>query len=114
MVIGRLIPGFRIVITIVAGAARASFWTFLPSAALSALIWALIYMGIGWALGKQYEQLEPAIDADPRIGFVILLGALVLAGSVVVFRMRRKLVLRLWRRASERAADEDLSDNGSL
>ena len=114
VVIGRLIPGFRIVITIVAGAARASFWVFLPSAAVSALIWALIYMGIGWALGRQYERLEPAIDADPRIGFVMLLGALVLAGSVAAFRMRRKLALRLWRRASEHATDEELSDKGSL
>lgn len=106
VVIGRLIPGLRIVVTIVAGAARASFWVFLPSAALSALIWALTYMGIGWALGKQYERLEPAIDADPRIGFVIFLGALGLAGSVAVFRMRRKLALRLLRRTTKHDGDE--------
>ena len=91
MVIGRLIPGFRIVITIVAGAARASFWKFLPSAALSALIWAVIYMAIGWGLGDQYRRVASAVEADPRVGFGIVLAAVVVVGALVAFRLRRRL-----------------------
>ena len=100
IVIGRLIPGFRIVITIVAGAARASFWKFLPSAALSALIWAVIYMGIGWGLGDQYERVASVVEADPRVGFGIVLGVVVVVGAFVAFRLRRRLFRQLRRRES--------------
>ena len=101
VVIGRLIPGFRIVITIVAGAARASFWKFLPSAALSALIWAVIYMGIGWGLGDQYERVASAVEADPRVGFGIVLVAVVVVGALAAFRLRRRLFRQLRLRKSK-------------
>ena len=94
-VIGRLIPGFRIVITVVAGTARTSFLAFLPSAALSALIWVAIYMGIGWALGDQYKKFSSAINADPRVGLVIVIGAIGLVIALVAFRIRRRIMRRL-------------------
>ena len=95
VVIGRLIPGFRIVITVVAGTARTSFLAFLPSAALSALIWVAIYMGIGWALGDQYKKFSSAINADPRVGLVIVIGAIGLVLALVAFRIRRRIMRRL-------------------
>ena len=95
VVIGRLIPGFRIVITVVAGTARTSFLAFLPSAALSALIWVAIYMGIGWALGDQYKKFSSAINADPRVGLVIVIGAIGLVIALVAFRIRRRIMRRL-------------------
>ena len=95
VVIGRLIPGFRIVITVVAGTARTSFLAFLPSAALSALIWVAIYMGIGWALGDQYKKFSSAINADPRVGLVIVIGAIGLVIALVAFRLRRRIMRRL-------------------
>jgi membrane protein DedA with SNARE-associated domain len=97
VVIGRLIPGFRIVVTVVAGTARTSFLAFLPSAALSALIWVLIYMGLGWALGSQYEKFSSAIDADPRVGLLILVSAIGLVAAIVAFRLRKRLLKRLRR-----------------
>ncbi len=95
VVFGRLIPGFRIVITVVAGAARASFWKFFVSAALSALIWSLIYMALGWALGEQYERVTTAIGADPRVRIAIVLVVVGLAAGAVGYRLRRRLARRL-------------------
>lgn len=95
VVIGRLIPGFRIVITVVAGTARTNFLAFLPSAALSALIWVVIYMALGWALGDQYEKFSSAIDTDPRVGFVIVIGAIGIVAAIVAFRLRRRIMMGL-------------------
>ena len=97
VVIGRLIPGFRIVITVVAGTARTSFLAFLPSAALSALIWVLIYMGLGWALGDHYKKFSSAINADPRVGLLIVFSATGLVATTVAFRLRKRILKRLRR-----------------
>ncbi len=95
VVIGRVIPGFRRVITVVAGTARTNFLAFLPSAALSALIWVVIYMTLGWALGDQYEKFSSVIDADPRVGLVIVIGAIGVVVALVAFRLRRRIMMRL-------------------
>ncbi len=94
IVIGRLIPGFRVVITVVAGVARGNFLVFLPSAAFSALIWALIYMTLGWVLGSESQQVVAAVRADPRLGFGIALGVAALVSALVALRFRRQLFRR--------------------
>jgi membrane protein DedA with SNARE-associated domain len=96
VVIGRLIPGFRVVITMVAGTARGNFLLFLPSAAFSALIWALIFMTLGWVLGEEYERFRHALVSDPKLSVAIALGLLALIVGVIAFvmRVRRKKAAR--------------------
>jgi membrane protein DedA with SNARE-associated domain len=96
VVIGRLIPGFRVVITIVAGTARGNFWVFLPSAAFSALIWALIFMTVGWVLGEEYQRFRHALVSDPKLSVAIALGllALIVGAIAVLRRARRKKAAR--------------------
>ena len=106
VVIGRLIPGFRIVITIVAGAARGSFWLFVPSAALSALIWVLIYMSLGWALGDEYERVADAVLGDPRVFLGVVLGIIAMVVVFVLFRRRRRILRGLGVRRAAHSDDE--------
>ena len=106
VVIGRLIPGFRIVITVVAGVARGNFLVFLPSAALSALIWALIYMSLGWVLGRESQQVVEAVSADPRLGFGIALGVVTIIAALLALRFRRRLVRRTPEPEKERTPED--------
>ncbi len=93
VVIGRLIPGFRIVITVVAGVARGNFPLFVMSAALSALIWSLVFMSLGWAFGDQYERVLEAVRADPRLAAAVV-GAIVILIAVGVWLWIRRRASR--------------------
>ena len=106
VVIGRLIPGFRLVITMVAGTARGNFLLFLPSAAFSALIWALIFMTLGWVLGEEYERFRHALVSDPKLSVAIALGLVALIGGAIAF------VLRARRKKAARTAAEAESELG--
>ena len=90
----RLIPGFRVILTLVAGVSRVDFRLFVPSVAISALIWASLFMGLGWALGDEYESLVAAIESNPLVGIGIGIGAVILLAAFVAFRIRRRVARR--------------------
>lgn len=62
VVLGRLVPGLRIVMTVVAGALRLRQSTFALGTLVAGLVWATLYFWIGWALGAGYERVA---DAGP-------------------------------------------------
>lgn len=59
IVIGRLIPGFRIVTPIAAGIFEVSYKTFWAYTALAAFIWANIY----WVVGKFFGEIFNALTS---------------------------------------------------
>lgn len=83
VVVGRLIPGLRIVMTIVAGALRVPHPTFVVGTAVAGLVWATLYFWIGYALGAGYRRLAGPSFAPP---WPALAGAalLVIAAAVAV------------------------------
>ena len=90
IVFGRLIPGLRIAIAVAAGIVHVKFWKFGAYTAVSAAIWAGIYMGIGWALGSQYQAVTEAvhrITGAPLLVFGIVAGAAVLVALAVFLRV---------------------------
>ena len=91
----RLVPGFRVILSLVAGASRIDFKWFVPSVAMSATIWASIFMGLGWALGDEYENLISAIENNPIIGIVIAIGVGIMMFGFIVFRLRRSIFRHL-------------------
>lgn len=60
VVLGRLVPGLRIVMTVVAGALRLEQATFALGTLVAGLVWATLYFWIGWALGAGYERVADA------------------------------------------------------
>ncbi len=90
----RLVPGFRVILTLVAGASRIDFRWFVPSVAVSATIWASFFMGVGWALGDEYESLVGAIENNPIIGIGIAIGVGLLLVAFIVLRLRRWIFRR--------------------
>jgi membrane protein DedA with SNARE-associated domain len=91
VVVGRLVPGLRIVMTVVAGVLRLRHRTFVVGTFFAGLLWSTIYFWLGWALGAGYA----------RVGGLAPLEAIWpwAAGAVAL------LALGLfWRRRARRAA----------
>jgi len=75
IVVGRLIPGLRIVMTVAAGALRVDGRVFFTGTALAGMVWATLYFWIGWLAGHGWGRLEGA-----RLGAWPLAAALLVAG----------------------------------
>jgi len=87
VVVGRLIPGLRIVMTVVAGALRLRHATFALGTLVAGLVWATIYFWLGYALGAGYERLAGRVDLEAIWPFA-LAGAAALAVGVLLWRAR--------------------------
>jgi membrane protein DedA with SNARE-associated domain len=88
VVVGRLTPGLRIVMTVVAGALRMDRRVFTLGTAVAGALWATIYFSIGWALGAGYERV--GVDL-PVPGWALAVGvALLVAVAWLVIRRRRR------------------------
>ncbi|HTR77546.1 MAG TPA: DedA family protein [Gemmatimonadaceae bacterium] len=106
VIVGRLTPGLRIVITVAAGALRMSRAKFLGGTAIASVIWAALYYWLGYFLGAGVAgalraALGRAIHDPDRLGALITAAALGAIGAlgVVVWRRTRA------RRRRARAAD---------
>jgi len=96
--VGRLVPGLRIVMTVVAGALRLPAVPFVLGTLVAGLAWATIYFWLGWALAAGVARLGP--EGLPGGGWPIAAGlALGAAGAWLAWR----------RRGRDRAAAEGAS-----
>lgn len=96
VLVGRVIPGVRSLISLPAGAARMPISKFLMWTALGSAVWNALLIGAGIALGTQYELIIEYIDVINNIVY------LTIGVSLGVFFMRR------WnhRRRSREVADQ--------
>lgn len=93
VVVGRLIPGLRIVMTLVAGALRLPHRVFVLGTLVAGLVWATMYFWIGWALGAGYGRL--AGHVPPEVLWPAVVGAAILLLAALLFvraRVRRTSV----------------------
>lgn len=94
IVLGRLIPGLRTPTSIFAGVFEVPYRMFAPATALSAFLWATIYMVLGILLGASYQKLIDYLLGDYRLVALCLALLLVLGVTLVwvarVLAMRRK------------------------
>lgn len=88
VVIGRLIPGVRILVAVIAGVARVRFVIFLASAAAGNTLWAVLYVGLGWGFGNQFEVTLAAVTSDPMRIVAVAGGGAAPARMVVGDRHR--------------------------
>ena len=110
IIVGRLIPGFRIAIAVAAGIAKVQFSRFVIYTAISAIIWASAFMFIGWAIGDTWEE-----DREAIVGVInnplSLLGLGIIVGSAVtVWIYRRKIGKLRWNRRISSDTDEHRRD----
>lgn len=85
---GRLIPVVRSVVSIPAGGDKMPLGKFTLLTAAGSLVWNLIWVGIGWGLGDQWEKAGAWGD---YLQYVVIMGAIVGFVAIVV-RARRKRI----------------------
>ena len=84
--VARFITGLRVVGALLAGASHLSWPRFLLFNALGAVVWAITFGAVGYALGYSWHTLEQWIG---RSG-LILLAALLIIGALAILRARRR------------------------
>jgi membrane protein DedA with SNARE-associated domain len=86
----RMVPIVRSLISIPAGIDRMPLPTFVLFTALGSALWNAVLVGAGWALGSQWERVEVVVDYAQYV--VIGVGAL-----AVLWFLRRRAFARLGR-----------------
>ena len=83
VLLGRLVPTVRSVISIPAGVARMPLLPFVGYTTLGSAVWNTVLTAAGWFLGDRWELIQPYLDALEWAGLGLL------AAGIVVFVWRR-------------------------
>jgi membrane protein DedA with SNARE-associated domain len=82
----RFIPLIRSLISLPAGLARMNFWIFLLLTTLGTLIWNLVLVNVGAAVGESWETIVHYMDIYSNFAY----AAIVIIFLVVVIKFYRK------------------------
>ncbi len=87
VLVGRIIPGIRTLISIPAGLARMPFITFLAATFIGAYVWCTLLIGAGYILGHQWTLISVYL----KQALPFLLGTGVIALAFYFWITRRSL-----------------------
>ena len=104
LTINRFLPGIRAFFFVAAGMARLSIWRVAFWGGLSAILWNLLVIGAGYALGGNLERLQALFARYTTIAWV-LIG---LVFTIFIVRM-----VRLERRGEDKQAPEGQDESPS-
>jgi len=85
VLIGRVIPGIRTLISIPAGLARMPFITFFTATFIGAYIWCTLLIGAGYALGHEWALVSAYLKQYLPY---LLIGGMVILGFYIFFTRR--------------------------
>jgi membrane protein DedA with SNARE-associated domain len=88
VLVGRLIPTVRTLISVPAGVARMPFWQFLAFSAIGTLIWTAALALAGYLLGQAYSVVADYVD--PVSTAVLVLIVIAYIYRVVTFKEERR------------------------
>jgi membrane protein DedA with SNARE-associated domain len=86
VVVGRLVPGLRAVVSIPAGTARMPLWRFALLTAIGSLIWNAGLIGVGMALAARWTEVA-AVFA-PATAYLLAAAAVALPAAWLWRRIR--------------------------
>jgi membrane protein DedA with SNARE-associated domain len=77
VLIGRLVPSIRSIISIPAGIAKMPLVPFVAYTTVGSALWNAILVGGGWALGAQWERVKPFMNVIEWASIVAVVGGVV-------------------------------------
>ena len=87
VLVGRLVPGVRSLVSIPAGVHRMPLLTFVGWTTLGSLLWNAALVGLGFELGEQWHVVEQYVGPASKVAYLAVAAALVL---VVARRVRSR------------------------
>lgn len=90
VLVGRVMPGIRTLISIPAGLARMPFLTFFVATFVGAYIWCTLLIGAGYALGHEWTLISQYLKQ--YFPYLLAGGLTVIAGYVLLTRRLFRLV----------------------
>jgi membrane protein DedA with SNARE-associated domain len=75
VLVGRLVPGVRSVVSIPAGMAEMPLGQFALLTTLGSGVWNALLIGAGWTLGENWERVSHFVDSVSNIVLVVLVLA---------------------------------------
>lgn len=87
VLLARCVPLIRSVVSIPAGLARMPLWRFTALTAIGSGVWNAVFIGLGWYLGENWDQVESAMGPA---SYVVLALVLVGIAWLVVRRLRAR------------------------
>ncbi|MDM0001698.1 VTT domain-containing protein [Variovorax sp. J22P240] len=93
LVAAKFVPGVSVVAPPMAGALGMSSWRFLVFEVAGALLWVVVFLGLGWLFRDEIQAVLEVIADAGTLATVALV--VVLAAMLVVRYLRRRAFLRL-------------------
>jgi membrane protein DedA with SNARE-associated domain len=90
VLIGRMVPLARSVVSIPAGMMRMPIGRFVLLTTLGSALWNTLLVGAGWFLGANWERVAAIVGTISNVVFLVALVAVVLLGVYWFRRFRRK------------------------
>jgi membrane protein DedA with SNARE-associated domain len=87
VLIGRLVPVVRSLISVPAGVERMSLVLFLPLTAVGSLVWNSLLILAGYQLGERWHLVESSVGVFQKLVLVAAVGAV---GWFVVVQLRAR------------------------
>ena len=87
MLLGRLVPGVRSVVSVPAGLSEMPVARFVALTALGSAAWNAVLIGAGWALGSRWREATELVESADVWVYVVV--AATLAPAYGAHRVRR-------------------------
>ena len=91
VLVGRIMPGIRTLVSIPAGLARIPFITFFVATFIGAYVWCTLIIGAGYVLGYEWPIISNYVKQG--IPFLVATGVLVMATYLLLTHRARTLAL---------------------
>jgi membrane protein DedA with SNARE-associated domain len=102
VLVGRVIPGVRVLVSIPAGIVRIPFPKFFFATFAGAYIWCTVLIGAGYVLGHEWLLISDYIRM--HVPFVITI-AILLVSIYLIYRYRTSLPFSGWLRTDNKKAE---------
>jgi membrane protein DedA with SNARE-associated domain len=87
VLLGRLVPGVRSLVSLPAGAQHMPLWRFTALTTLGSLLWNSVLVGAGALLGRQWQVVERYADV---LNYAVTAAVVLLVAWFVVRRLRHR------------------------
>lgn len=86
VLLGRMVPGVRSLVSIPAGVQRMPLWLFSVLTTVGSAVWNVLFVGLGFLLGDRWKQVGTYSDL---LNYLVIGAVVVVIAVIAVRRLRR-------------------------